>query len=76
MLKALLLLASVFFFPRVMSFSASLCASFALGYVVDILSCVNKLVTKFRSRACLWEDLRPRWRYFYMVQVRSDPSGV
>ncbi len=64
MLKALLLEASVFFFPRVMSFSASRCASFAFGHVVDIDSCVKREVTRFRRRACLCEDLRPRWRYF------------
>lgn len=64
MLKALLLLASVFFFPNVMSFSASRCASLALGNVVDIDSCVKRDVTRFRRRACLCDDLRPRWRYF------------
>lgn len=63
MLKALLRLASVFFFPRVMSFSASRCASSAFGNVVDIDSCVKSDVTRFRRRACLCEDERPRWRY-------------
>lgn len=62
--KALCLLASVFFFPSVTSFSASLCASFAFGYVVDIDSCRKRDVTRFRRSACLWEDVRPRWRYF------------
>jgi hypothetical protein len=64
MLKALLLLASVFFFPNVTSFSANFCASFAFGYVVDIDSCRKSDVTRFRSSACLWEDVRPKWRYF------------
>lgn len=64
MLKALLLLASVFFLPRVMSFSASLCASFALGYVVDIDSCWKRDVTRFRRSACLCAEDLPKWRYF------------
>jgi hypothetical protein len=62
--STLLLLASVFFFPNVINFSASRCASFAFGHVVDIDSCVNNEVTRFRSRACLCAEDRPRCLYF------------
>jgi hypothetical protein len=61
---ALLLEASVFFFPSEINFSASRCASLALGYVVDIDSCMKSEVTRFRSNACLCAEERPRWRYF------------
>jgi len=61
---ALRRLASVFFFPSVISFSARRCASLALGHVVEMDSCVKRDVTRLRRRACRWEDLRPRWRYF------------
>lgn len=53
----------MFRFPNVMSFSASRWASFALGHVVEIDSCSNRDVTRLRRRACLWEDLRLKWRY-------------
>jgi hypothetical protein len=76
MLKALLLLASVFFFPRVMSFSASLCASLALGYVVDIDSCVKRDVTRLRRRACLCEDVRPRCRYFNLAPAMAKSQEI
>lgn len=64
MLSALRLLASVFFLPRVMSFSARRCASFALGYVVVIDSCVKRESTRLRRSACLCAEERPKWRYF------------
>lgn len=60
MARALLLLASVFFLPRVMSFSASLWASFALCHDVDMVSCLKRDVTIFRKRACLCEEERER----------------
>jgi hypothetical protein len=76
MLKALLLLASVFLFPRVMSCSASLCASLALGYVVDIDSCVKRDVTRLRRRACLCEDVRPRCRYFNLAPAMAKSQEI
>ena len=57
---ALLLLASVFLFASVTIFSASRCASFAFGHVVDIDSCSNREVTKFRRSAFRCDDLRER----------------
>lgn len=53
----------MFFFPSVMSFSASRCASLALGHVVVIDSCLNSEVTRFRNNACRWDDFRLRCRY-------------
>lgn len=46
------------------NFSASRCASFAFGHVVDIDSCVKSEVTRFRNRACRCAEERPRCRYF------------
>lgn len=63
MAKAARRLASVFLLPSVMSLSASLCASFALCQEVDIDSCLNSDVTRFRRRACRCDDERPRCRY-------------
>jgi hypothetical protein len=49
--KAFLLLASVFFLPKVINFSAKRWASCALGHVVDIVSFLKRDVTRFLSRA-------------------------
>jgi hypothetical protein len=75
-LRARLLLASVFFFPSVMSLSASRWASLALGYVVDIDSCLKRDVTRLRRRACLCEDVRPRCRYFNLAPAMSKGEEV
>jgi hypothetical protein len=75
-LSARLLLASVFFFPRVISFSASRCASLALGYVVDIDSCVKRDVTRLRRRACLCEDVRPRCRYLNLAPAMLKSQEI
>jgi len=64
MLSARRLLASVFFFPSVMSFSARRWASFALGQVVVMDSWVKREVTRLRRRAWRCAEVRPRWRYF------------
>jgi len=61
---ALRRVASVFFLPNVTSFSASLCASFALCHVVVIDSCLKSDVTRFRRSAWRCEEERLRWRYF------------
>jgi len=45
------LLASVFFLPSVINFSASLCASFALCHDVEIDSCSIRDVTRLRRSA-------------------------
>lgn len=50
-LSALARLALVFFLPRVISFSASRCASLALGQVVFMDSWVMREVTRLRRRA-------------------------
>jgi len=57
------LLASVFFFPNVINFSASLCASFALCHDVEIDSCSMSDVTRFRRSALRWAELLLKWRY-------------
>lgn len=59
---ALRLLASVFFFPSVINFSARRCASLALGHVVVMVSCVKSDVTRFRSRALRCAEVRLSWR--------------
>ncbi len=78
--SALRLLALVFFFPSVISFSASRWASLALGQVVLMDSWVMREVTRLRRRACRCEDLRFRWRYFMappaiMVDLRAERIG-
>lgn len=59
------LAAFVFFFPRVISFSARRWASLALCQVVRIDSWVMREVTMLRSMACRWAEPRLRWRYFW-----------
>jgi hypothetical protein len=54
------LVALVFFFPSVMSFSAKRCTSLALARDVLILSCSIRDVTMLRRRACRWAELRER----------------
>lgn len=71
MASALRFAASVFFLPSVISFSASRCASLALGQVVLMDSWVKSEVTRLRRRAWRWEDLRSRWRY-----LRAPPAMV
>lgn len=50
-LNAFLFEASVFFLPNVIKCSANLCASFALGYVVEMDSWVKREVTRFLRSA-------------------------
>ncbi len=69
---ALFLAAFVFLFPNVMSFSAIRCASLALGQVVLMDSCVMRLVTRLRRRACRCEEVRLRWRYLGLLPAISD----
>lgn len=57
------LLASVFFLPSVINFSASLCASFALGHDVEIDSCSMRDVTRLRRSALRWAESLLKWRY-------------
>lgn len=64
-------LASVFFLPRVMSFSARRWASLALCHVVVMDSCSKREVTRLRRRACRWAELRFRCRY-----LRAPPAMV
>lgn len=68
----------MFLFPSVMSFSAMRWASLALAYVVDMVSCSIREVTKLRSRACRWDDERERWRYLMedMVVSRCRRRGL
>lgn len=54
--------AGVFFLLIVISFSAILCASFALANVVVIDSCLMRDVTRLRRRACRCAESRLRWR--------------
>lgn len=54
----------MFFFPSVISFSASRCASFALCQVVDIASCSNSDSTRLRRSACRCDELRDKCLYF------------
>lgn len=61
----------MFFFAKVTTFSASRCASFAFGHVVEMDSWVKREVTRLRSKACRWDDFRPRCRYF-----RAPPAIV
>lgn len=74
-------LTSVFFFPNVMSFSASRWASFALGHVVLMDSCSKSEVTRFRSSACRCEDLRSRCLYLRappamaQIPLRAEEDG-
>lgn len=58
------LLASVFFFPSVINFSASLCASFALCHVVEMDSCSMRDVTRLRRSALRCAESLLRCRYF------------
>ena len=62
--------ALVFFLPKVMSFSASRCASLAFCQVVLIVSRSMRDVTRLRRRARRWAESRPRWRY-----LRVDIEG-
>ena len=57
------LLASVFFLPNVINFSASLCASFALCHDVEIDSCSMRDVTRLRRSALRWAESLLKWRY-------------
>lgn len=57
------LLASVFFLPSVINFSASLCASFALCHDVEIDSCSMRDVTRLRRSALRWAESLLKWRY-------------
>lgn len=50
------LLASVFFLPNVINFSASLCASFALCHDVEMDSCSMRDVTRLRRSALRWAE--------------------
>lgn len=61
----------MFFFAKVITFSANRWASFAFGHVVEMDSCVKREVTRLRSKACRWDDFRPRCRYF-----RAPPAIV
>jgi len=58
------LLASVFFLPNVINFSASLCASFALCHDVEIDSCSMRDVTRLRRSALRWAESLLKCRYF------------
>ena len=58
------LLASVFFLPNVINFSASLCASFALCHDVEMDSCSMRDVTRLRSSALRWAESLLKCRYF------------
>ena len=58
------LLASVFFLPNVINFSASLCASFALCHDVEMDSCSMRDVTRLRRSALRWAESLLKWRYF------------
>lgn len=58
------LLASVFFLPNVINFSASLCASFALCHVVEIVSCSKRDVTRLRRSALRWAESLLKCLYF------------
>ena len=73
------LLAFVFFFAIVITFSANFWASLAFGHVVIIDSCVKREVTRLRRRACRCEDFLPRWRCLRwppaMAAVWNDDSG-
>lgn len=84
------LLASVFFLPNVIIFSANRWASFALCHVVEMLSCSIRDVTRFRRSALRCADDRERCRYFtsppailqgavspceWMVRVAAMESG-
>jgi hypothetical protein len=68
------LLASVFFLPSVINFSASLCASFALGHDVEIDSCSMRDVTRLRRSALRWAESLLKWRY--SVSPFTYSSGV
>ena len=69
--------ALVFFFPSVMSFSASLCASLAFAHEVEIVSFSTRDVTRLRRRACRCAEVRPRWRCLIelMVNIASGQVG-
>lgn len=60
---AFLLAVSLFRFANVISLSASRCVSFAFAHVVRMLSCLTSDVTKLRSSACRWAELRLKCRY-------------
>jgi hypothetical protein len=49
--------------PSVINFSASLCASFALGHDVEIDSCSMRDVTRLRRSALRWAESLLKWRY-------------
>lgn len=68
--------ASVFFLPSVMIFSASRCASLALGHVVEIVSRVKSDVTRLRSSACRCADDRFRCRYFIAPPAMMTVTAV
>jgi hypothetical protein len=72
------LLASVFFFPNVINFSASLCASFALCHDVEMDSCSMRDVTRLRSSALRWAESLLKCRYLVrppaIVAVRGRAS--
>lgn len=67
---------SVFFFAKVITFSASRWASFAFGHVVEMDSWVKREVTRLRSKACRWDDFRPRCRYFRAPPAIAGKKGA
>lgn len=62
----------MFFLACVMSFSARRCASFALGQVVMIDSCLISEVTRLRRRDCRCAEWRPNCRYFMWPPAMVD----
>src|SRR5436190_17569372 len=73
---ALRRLASVFFLPSVTSFSASRCASLALCQGGEMDSCSKSDVTRFRSMACRWAELRLKCRYFIWPPAMVAPAAT
>jgi hypothetical protein len=65
----------VFFLPSVISFSASLCASLALGHVVVIVSCSKREATKFFRSACRCAEERLSALYFICPPAMVDEGA-